>query len=689
MARFKLNLLGGCRLFHGGSGEEVNFRSRKARCLIGLVALSQDGKISREKLASFLWDPAPEEMARTSLRQCLKEIRDILGEQAEELISASRLDVTVGLENLEIDARTLLNLVAAAKADRNAAVAAARMWQGELFGDAVPSAPVFEAWVQVERLHVRSKVSNLLTDHLQFMLRKADYFSPDIAEELVRIEPSHELAHQYLMRFHAARGDMAGALRQYAQLSKQLADELDSDPSQESIDLLVAIKRGDLLTASPAVAAEVMPLTAEMPVVLPIPQGGVPRLVIRPPLTRSADESREYLSEGFANLLKVCMSRFRCWIMLSWPSSGFDSNIRIDYSALKAAVGADYTIDTVLDWRDTQGKLFVSLIDCTDGSQVWSDVFSVSDLELQSMSSSVAGAISSKLASRINHITLLRFARKKPADSEAYDYWLKGHQLSRAWSSTDDIEARRLFQLAIDRDPSLACAYASLASLVMTQGMVRPGRPMDEDIQKGFELAQKALALDPFDSRNHLSLAWSWLMHNSPERADSHFKLAVELNPFDSESLIASAMGSAFLGQLDQARKWAETALQLNPLHPDYFSGYLAAIRYLHGDYAGTLSALARSGDVFPEMRAWAAAAHAMLGHRDEAVKAFDGFLSLIKKRWEGISTPDWEKIRIWLEMAVPIRWQPGKAVLDAGLERAKAWHHAAGLQGDISGISA
>jgi DNA-binding SARP family transcriptional activator len=78
LARFKLNLLGGCRLFHGGSGEEVNFRSRKARCLIGLVALSPDGKISREKLASFLWDPAPEEMARTSLRQCLKEIRDIL-----------------------------------------------------------------------------------------------------------------------------------------------------------------------------------------------------------------------------------------------------------------------------------------------------------------------------------------------------------------------------------------------------------------------------------------------------------------------------------------------------------------------------------------------------------------------------------------------------------------------------------
>jgi tetratricopeptide (TPR) repeat protein len=184
-------------------------------------------------------------------------------------------------------------------------------------------------------------------------------------------------------------------------------------------------------------------------------------------------------------------------------------------------------------------------------------------------------------------------------------------------------------------------------------------------------------------------LAWSWLMTNSPERAESHFRLAVELNPFDSESLIAGAMGYAFLGQLDQARSWAETALQLNPLHPDYFSGYLAAIRYLHGDYAGTLNALARSGDVFPEMRAWAAAAHAMLGHREEAVQAFDSFLVLMKKRWEGTSAPDWEKIHSWLEMAVPIRWQPGKAVLDAGLERAKAWHHAAGLQGEISGISA
>ena len=686
MARYRLELLGGCKLADVASGAEAGFKSRKARCLIGLLALSPGGVLSREKLASFLWDPAPEEQARTSLRQCLKEIRDQLGENADALITATRLDVRVHLDNLDVDVKALLDLVTAARGERAMAVEMARLWTGELFGDAVPAAPMFEAWVQVERLQLRSKISNLLTDHLQAMLQSHDYFSPETAAELVRIEPSHELAHQYLMRFHAARGDMAGALRQYAQLSKLLDDELDSEPSQELVDLLVAIKRGDILAPAAAV-----PSQQQAPLVSAgkMHQGGIPRLAIRPPLTRAADELREYLSEGFANLLKVCMSRFRCWIMLSWPSSNFESKARIDYPALKAAVGADYTIDTVLDWRDKQGKLFVSLIDCTDGSQVWSDVFSVSELDLQEMSSAVAGAISSKLASRINHITLMRFARKKPVDGEAYDFWLKGHQLSRSWSSADDAEAQRLFQLAIERDPGLACAYASLASLVMTQGMVRPGQAMEENIEKGFELARKALELDPFDSRNHLSLAWSWLMANSPERAELHFRLAVDLNPFDSEALIAGAMGLAFLGQLDEARAWADSALQLNPLHPDYFSGYVAAIRYLHGDYTGTLNALARSGDVFPEMRAWAAAAHAMLGHHEEAIKAFDGFIKLMQKRWEGTSRPDWEKIRMWLEMAVPIRWQPGRAVLDAGLERAKAWHHAAGLQGEISGISA
>lgn len=666
-SRLRLELLGGCRLIDRQTGRTIEFRSRKARCLLGLVALWPGAKMSREKLASFLWDPAPEEQARASLRQCLKEIRECLGEHADHILAADRLTAGLVEGSMEVDALEVTGQVASARANMPIALDIAKLWRGELFGDTVPAAPVFEAWVQVERSRIRTTVSNLLTDHLERLIAARDFSHPDIADELVRIEPSHELAHQFLMRFYALRGDQAGALRQFTRLDTALADELDSEPSQESIDLLVAIKSGEVQQEK-APSAITEPLEAPKPA-----RRGPPKIAIRPPLTRFDDQSKDYLAEGFANLTRVCLSKFRCWIILSWPSSGFDSKVQIDYESLGRAIGADYVIDSVLDWRQQQCRLFVSLVDCRDSTQVWSDVLPISEPELQSLGSSVAGAVASKLASQINHITLLRYARTAPGNAAAYDLWIRGHQLSRLWSPEADAQAKELFARAIELDHGLACAYASLASVLNTQGMISPGYADEEKQRKrAFELSQTAVSLDPFDSRNHFNMAWSWLLANSVERAHSHFVLAVDLNPYDSETLIASAMGMAFLGQLDLAREWSDTALRLNPLHPEYFLGYLAAIRYLSGDFAGTLEVVARCQDIFPETRAWAAAAHVSLAQTQQARGAFQGFLSAVRSRWVGSKPPRWEDIHAWLYTAVPLIWPAGRAALDEALLKAR-----------------
>lgn len=674
--RFQIRVLGDCKIVDADSGAEFPLKSRKSRCLIALIALWPGAVMSREKLASFLWDPAPEALARSSLRQCLKDIRDVLGPASELILDARRSDVGIIRENVEVDVHTLMRQIGEAKSDRAAAVAAARHWQGDLFGEAVPAAPVLEAWVHIEKTRLRTLVSNLLTDHLQLMIKDGDFTDRGVAEELVRIEPSHELAHQFLMRFYVARGDQAGALRQFASMEQMLADELDSEPSQVSLDLLVAIKRGD--------AFDKPVIQFAVPTQKPganHANGGLPKIAIRPPLTRHQDDSRDYLGDGFAGLLKVSLSRFRCWIILSWPSNGFDSKIKIDYPSLGAATGADYAVDSVLDWRQQHGQLFVSLIDCSDGSQVWSDVLQVSHLELQMTSNSVAGTISAKLASRINHIALLRFSRRPPNSADAYDLWLKGHQLSRSWSSKDDLEAQDLLSKAIERDPGLACAYSSLAGVLMTQGFVRPGYAgTKNDIKRGFELAQKAVMLDPFDSRNHLSMGWSWLMARSGGRAESHFRLAVELNPHDSETLIASAMGMGFIGEHSLAKSWADQALSLNPLHPEYFLGYLTAMQYLRGDFAAAIVSVSRCLDVMIETRAWQAAAYAMLGQEEPAAKAYKGFVSSFNEKWANTNPPQQSDIEEWLQLAIPVASPEGRLSFNTGFAKARVLYIAGGL---------
>lgn len=661
--RFQVDLLGGCRAVRLSTGQEVAFRTRKARCLLGLLLLSSNRRMNREQLASLLWDPAPEAMARSSLRQALKELREVMAPDGD-LLETDRF--TVGLRGAEfaVDVLRLRDLVSTANGDPSALLAASTLWQGELFGPVPPLAPVFEAWLQIERSRLRSTLTMALTDHLEKLILANAFTDTRVAEDLVRIEPSHELAHQYLMRFHALRGDQSAALRQFAQLEQALADELDSEPSEASNELLVAIKSGEVALRPPSAALATAPAHT---------RNGPPRITIRPPLTRYPDTSKDYLGEGFAFLAKSCLSRFRCWNIIPWPATGYGSASVVDFTAVGRAIDADFAVDCVLDWRSPQGKLFVSLIDCRDGSEVWSSLFPMAEDELQAISSSVAGAVAANLASQVNHIILLRHARSTPGNPVAYNLWLRGHQLSRLWTTHADEQAEALFLQAIALDPGLAGSHASLAQILSSRSLIRPGYPnRSNDCAAAFRHAQDAIALDPYDSRCHISVAWNWLIAKSSERAKSHFRMAVDLNPHDSETLIAAACGLAFLGQIADARNLAAQAVQLNPIYPEYYSDYLSVIHFMGGDFKATIAAVEKCHHGFPDRAVLAAAAWAHQGRHHEAAAAYRYFFKLTAEKWEGSRPADDDGLEAWIMDVLPINWPQGRQSLLSGLRLAR-----------------
>lgn len=665
MVRFHVHLLGSCRVARVVTGEEVVFKTRKTRLLLGLLLLSPGQRMNREQLASLLWDPAPETLARSSLRQALRELREVLGPEGEDAVEADRFSVGLKAAAFDVDVRRFRELIGMAPHDQNALLSAAALWQGELFGPAQPSAPVFEAWLQIERSQLRSVLTGALTDALEKLIAANTFTDTRVADELVRIEPSHELAHQYLMRFHAQRGDQSAALRQYSLLETALAEELDSEPSEASKELLVAIKAGEVA----------LQRSASLPAAKPSGAGrnGPPRITIRPPLTRFGDATKDYLGEGFAFLAKSCLSRFRCWIVIPWPSSGFDSATAVDFTAVGQVIDADFAVDCVLDWRGGEGKLFVSLIDCRDGSEVWSALYPVKEHDLQEVSSSVAGAVAANLASQVNHITLLRHARSTPGNPVAYDLWLKGHQLSRLWTAEADAEAEAMFLRAIDLDPGLAGSHASLAQILCSRSLVRPGYPNRKaDCATAFRHAHEAIALDPYDPRCHISMAWNWLIAKSPERANTHFRMAVDLNPNDPEALIAAACGLSFLGHIEDAKGLAAKAVQMNPVYPEYYTDYLSAIQFLDGDYQTTIETVEKCYEGFPDRSALAAAAFALLGRMEKAEEVYRYYADLTASRWEGAGEPDDSDLERWIMEVLPIHWPKGKQSLLKGLRLAR-----------------
>ena len=127
MVRFAVNLLGSYRVARVATGEELAFRTRKTRLLLGLLLLSPGWRLNREQLASLLWDPAPEALARSSLRQALRELREVLGPDGEDVVEADRFSVALNGSAFDVDVHRFRELITAGAQDPRALISAAAL----------------------------------------------------------------------------------------------------------------------------------------------------------------------------------------------------------------------------------------------------------------------------------------------------------------------------------------------------------------------------------------------------------------------------------------------------------------------------------------------------------------------------------------------------------------------------------
>jgi DNA-binding SARP family transcriptional activator len=79
-------------------------RTRKARAILGVLALASPNPVLRLNLTALLWSQRQKEQANASLRQALHELQDVLGPTWGRLLHAERHHVSLHGPGLSIDA---------------------------------------------------------------------------------------------------------------------------------------------------------------------------------------------------------------------------------------------------------------------------------------------------------------------------------------------------------------------------------------------------------------------------------------------------------------------------------------------------------------------------------------------------------------------------------------------------------
>jgi DNA-binding SARP family transcriptional activator/TolB-like protein len=641
-------VLGGAHVTY--DGRDIALRNRKARAILAYLALSQTREEQREKLAGLFWSEFGEGNARATLRQAVHELKEALEASGCHVLVTTRMTVGVKPGSVVVD----LDEVLAALGRRETPEALLRQPRvaESLLAGFEDLDQSFGVWLLANRqaLHDRliRGLEDIFRDGASARQRRL------AAEATLMLDPTHEEACRVVMRACAEAGETSSAIRVYDELYRLLDEDYDMEPSAATQELVAEIKQGkfDVL---PEAQAPALSYDVEMRQALVAPRrAGVAQLSMpaapKPALfvdrfgISGVEEDRVHLVEGFRIELMACLARFREWYV---SDTEVDANVQVSarYAVVTTAYQAGAAINVVMMLQERPS-----------GVAIWGERF---ELRLDSWFEAqqrIVRRIAATMNVQISTERLVRLSHMPDVSLETYDVWLRGQWLIHSYRAGDWNRAVEMFAQGIEQAPSFSSLYSSLAQTNNAVTVVQPGLfRTEDDLERTLALAQKAVALDPRDSRAELCLGWALAMSRRYFAAEIHIELACELNTNDPWTLVSAALFHAFCGNENRAADLSAQAMEmtLSPTRSHWV--YETSIRYLRGDYRGAIDAAERSEDALLTIPAWRAAALDQVGARDRGLAELDRFYAGVRENWLNEEPPTDRMIARWFLQVYPI----------------------------------
>ena len=307
------------------------------------------------------------------------------------------------------------------------------------------------------------------------------------------------------------------------------------------------------------------------------------RLAVLPFVNLTGDPEQEYLSDGVTEEMIAQLGRLHPQSLSVIARTSVMRYKKTDKTIEQ--IGQELRVEYVLEGsaRREAGRIRISaeLIQVRDQTQLWADAYEREMSGILALQSDVARQVAGALALKLLPAEQARLANVRTVNPEAYDAWLKGTHY-RLSLTKDGLEtAERYFNLALQKDPNYAAAWAGIARI--WTGRQQMGiTPPSEAFRNAKAATLKALALDDTEWEAHRALAgiltwgdWDW------GAAEREWKRIIELNPNNAEALSSYSNFLMHMGRRDEAMALSEQALELDPFNVKNLSFHALDLLYV------------------------------------------------------------------------------------------------------------
>jgi len=227
-----------------------------------------------------------------------------------------------------------------------------------------------------------------------------------------------------------------------------------------------------------------------------------------------------------------------------------------------------------------QVRVSVQLINPVTEAQLWAQSFERDLRDILSLQNEIVSAITREVKLQLTPQEETRLTSTRQVNPEAYEACLKGQFHWYKLTRTDLESSLKYFELALEKDPKYAPAYAGIA-LVWTGSQQQGFVAASEATPKAKAAALKALELDSTLAEVHYTLAgihswgdWDWV---SGERA---YRRAIELNPSYPDPRAYLSHLLYMMRRPEEAMAQIKRALELDPLNSLFQAIYAMDLMY-------------------------------------------------------------------------------------------------------------
>ena len=328
------------------------------------------------------------------------------------------------------------------------------------------------------------------------------------------------------------------------------------------------------------------------------------RLVVIPFTNLSGDAKQDYFSAGLTDEMITRLGSLDPQHLGVIAADSSKAIAGKSITEIGRTLDVQYALEGSVRRDGNRVRIDAQLVQVSDQTQLWTDKYDRDLNDILGVQEEVAAAVAGQIRlalnpSSTNGATVARTVTERSVNPQAYDAYLWGRFY---WTHRGDLpKSIESYQLAIQKDPRYALAYAGLASSLALLGQVPyDGTSPSEAKPKARAAAEHALQLDQQLGEAHAVLAnvafsYDW---NFP-LAEQEFQQALALAPNDPTPHLWYNHYCVARNRLAEAMEQNSKLLDLEPVSP-LFNTNRAEIYYHERNFDAAITQASRASEQYP-----------------------------------------------------------------------------------------